>query len=47
MYLCFIDNEKAFDRVKREDLLEILKGTGVDGKYLGWCTNFIGIRTRL
>ena len=34
MYLCFIDNEKAFDRVKHEDLIEILKETGVDGKDL-------------
>ena len=34
MYLCFIDHEKAFDRVKHEDLIEILKGTGVDGKDL-------------
>ena len=32
MYLCFIDYEKAFDRVKHDDLIEISKGTGMDGK---------------
>ena len=34
MYLCFIDHEKAFDRVKHEDLIEILKGTGMERKDL-------------
>ena len=34
IYLCFIDYEKAFDRVKHEDLIAILKGIGVDGRDL-------------
>lgn len=35
MHLAFIDYEKAFDRVKHEDLVDILKKTktGVDGLY--------------
>ena len=34
MYLCFIDYEKAFDRVKHENLINMLKGAGIDGKDL-------------
>jgi len=30
VYLCFIDYEKAFDRVRHSKLIEILKGVGVD-----------------
>ena len=32
VYICFIDYEKAFDRVKHEKLCEILKLIGMDGK---------------
>ena len=32
VYICFIDYEKAFDRVKHEKLCEILKVIGMDGK---------------
>ena len=31
-YVCFIDYEKAFDRVNHEKLCEVLKSTGIDGK---------------
>ena len=34
VYLCFIEYGKAFDGVRHEDLIEILKGTVVDGKDL-------------
>lgn len=33
-YLCFTDYEKAFDRVKLGDLLDISKGMRVNGKDL-------------
>ena len=32
LYACFIDYEKAFDRVRHVELMEILKNIGVDGK---------------
>ena len=32
VYVCFIDYEKAFDRVNHEKLCEVLKSTGIDGK---------------
>ena len=32
VYLCFVDSEKAFDTVKHEELVNILKSTGMDGK---------------
>ena len=32
--LCFIDFEKAFDRVKHKDLIKMLQNIGVDGKDL-------------
>ena len=31
VYICFIDLEKAFDKVKHQILLEILKKTGING----------------
>ena len=34
LVVCFIDYEKAFDRVRHEDLIEILKDIGVYGKEL-------------
>ena len=32
LYICFIDYEKAFDRVNHEKLIENLKLAGLDGK---------------
>ena len=32
VYICFIDYEKAFDRVNHDKLCEVLKSTGIDGK---------------
>ena len=32
VYICFIDNENAFDRVNHEMLIEKLKLAGMDGK---------------
>ena len=32
MYLCFVDFEKAFDRVKHEEMVQMLTDIGVDGK---------------
>ena len=32
IYVCFIDYEKAFDRVNHENLCKVLKSTGIDGK---------------
>ena len=32
LYLCFIDYEKAFDRVQHEKLINILKNKGLDGR---------------
>ena len=34
VYLCFIDYEKAFDTVRHNELLDVLKQIGVDGKDL-------------
>ncbi|CAH2096300.1 unnamed protein product [Euphydryas editha] len=34
VYLCFIDYEKAFDRVKHEELMNILENIGLDDKDL-------------
>ena len=32
VYMCFIDYEKAFDKVKHSDLIEILQNLNLDGK---------------
>ena len=32
LYVCFIDYEKAFDRVKHDELVKMLENIGVDGK---------------
>ena len=32
IYVCFIDYQKAFDNVRHEELFELLKGIGMDGK---------------
>lgn len=32
VYMCFVDYEKAFDTVRHEELVRIIKETGVDGK---------------
>ena len=32
MFLCFVDFDKAFDTVKYEEVVKILKNTGMDGK---------------
>ncbi len=34
LYVCFIDYEKAFDRVKHVDLMRMLEGLKIDGKDL-------------
>ena len=33
-YICFLDYEKAFDRVRHESLMQYLSEIGVDGKYI-------------
>ena len=33
VYICFLDYEKAFDRVRHEPLIQCLREIGVDGKY--------------
>ena len=35
VYLCFIDYEKAFDRVNHEKLIDCLTDIGIDGKDVG------------
>src|SRR5215469_4491518 len=32
LYLCFVDYEKAFDKVKHEDLMKMLERLEIDGK---------------
>ena len=34
VYICFLDYEKAFDRVRHEPLMQCLREIGVDGKYI-------------
>ena len=34
LYICFVDYEKAFDKVRHQDLLEMLQEIGLDGKDL-------------
>ena len=34
LYLCFVDYEKAFDKVKHEDLMKMLERLEIDGKDL-------------
>jgi hypothetical protein len=34
VFLCFVDYEKAFDRVRHVDLMEMLLNIGVDGRDL-------------
>ena len=34
IYLCFIDNEQAFDRVKHEKSIACMDNLDIDGKYL-------------
>ena len=34
LYICFVDFEKAFDRIKHEDLMKMLEDLKVDGKDL-------------
>ena len=34
IYLCFIDYEKAFDKIRHVELMRILKNIGIDGKDL-------------
>ena len=39
VFTCFVDYEKAFDKVRLQKLFEILKNLGVDGKDLRLITN--------
>ena len=39
LYLCFIDYTKAFDKVKHQNLIEILESLDIDGKDLRLITN--------
>lgn len=39
VFLCFIDFEKAFDRVQHDKMIEILKSTGIDDKDLRFVAN--------
>ena len=34
VYICFLDYEMAFDRVRHEPLMKCLSEIGVDGKYI-------------
>ncbi len=40
LYVCFIDYEKAFYRVKHVDLMRMLEGLEIDGKDLRLIHNF-------
>lgn len=40
LFISFIDYTKAFDKVKHDDMFEILEKIGVDGKDLKLLTNF-------
>ena len=34
LYICYVDYEKAFDKVRHQDLFNILNNIGLDGKDL-------------
>ena len=34
LYICFVDYEKAFDRVRHEEMLKLLRDLNIDGKDL-------------
>ena len=40
IYACFIDYEKAFDRVNHERMITCLKDIGLDRKYIRLIVNF-------
>ena len=40
VYICFLDYEKAFDRVRHETLMQCLSEIGVDGKDIKIIRNF-------
>ena len=39
IYLCFIDYEKAFDRVKHEKIIECIENLDIDGKDISLIRN--------
>ena len=39
VFMCFIDYEKAFDKVRHSDLIEILQNINIDGKDIRLITN--------
>ena len=49
LYVCIVDYERAFDKVRHQDLFEILEEIGVDGKDLRLMKNLywnqrVGVR---
>jgi hypothetical protein len=34
LYLCFIDYTKTFDKVRHEELMNMLEETNINGKYI-------------
>lgn len=41
-YICFIDFSKAFDKVKHDKMIEILRITGIDEKDIRIIVNILG-----
>ena len=46
LFLCFIDYEKAFDRVKHQELFNMLINTEIDGKDLRLLMNLYTLHGR-
>jgi len=46
LYICFIDFEKAFDKLQHQKLMEVLHQLGLDRRNIHIIKNYIGDRRK-